>query len=253
MYSVILLGTGNLAQHLFDAFTSAPNVNIEQVYGRNPEKLKRFHPQVATCSNPTEIKEADVYIIAVKDDAISEIAEHLTSKKGIVVHTSGAKGMDCITSDNRGVFYPLQTFTKGKALEFKNIPICLEIEQKSSYELLKSLADQISNNVRAINSEQREKLHLAAVFVNNFTNHLYQIGDDICKNNGVPFELLHPLIQETAEKIRDISPFDAQTGPARRGDTNSIKNHLSLLNNQKHVELYTLISEAIKKTYEKKL
>ncbi|WP_190808517.1 Rossmann-like and DUF2520 domain-containing protein [Flagellimonas sp. S3867] len=253
MYSVILLGTGNLAQHLFDAFISAPNVKIEQVYGRNAEKLKRFQPQVATCSIPSEIKDADVYIIAVKDDAIVQVAEHLSSKKGIVVHTSGAKEMDCIPIPNRGVFYPLQTFTEGKPLDFKDIPVCLEVKQDSSLQLLQALAQEVSGRVYQIDSEQRKKLHLAAVFVNNFTNHLYHIGEDICQKEGLSFSLLQPLIQETAKKILEISPIEAQTGPARRGDDQSIKSHLSLLKNQKHVELYTLFSEAIKKVYEEKL
>ncbi|MGX1930444.1 Rossmann-like and DUF2520 domain-containing protein [Flagellimonas sp. 2504JD4-2] len=253
MYSIILLGTGNLAQHLFDAFIKAPRVEIAQVYGRNPEKLKRFESRTAVCSDSTKIKDADVYIIAVKDDAIREVAQLIGSKKGIVVHTSGAMNMDCIPVANRGVFYPLQTFTKGKTLDWKDIPVCLETTQKSSFDVLKSLAEQISDNFHAIDSQQRKKLHLAAVFVNNFTNHLYQIGENICQKEGLSFSLLKPLIKETAEKVQDISPLEAQTGPARRGDTASIKSHLSLLNNQKHVELYNLFSEAIKKAYEEKL
>ncbi|WP_420322374.1 Rossmann-like and DUF2520 domain-containing protein [Flagellimonas sp.] len=253
MYSVVLLGTGNLAQHLFEAFLPVKEIQIVQVYGRNPEKLIRFQQHTNVCSDPMEIVDADIYIIAVKDDAITAVAALLTSKKGIVAHTSGAVDMDAIALKNRGVFYPLQTFTKGKSLNFGHIPICIEAEQAASVQMLKQLGGHISAKVVEITSEQRKKLHLSAVFVNNFTNHLYQIGADICEKEGLSFELLHPLILETAEKIQDISPFDAQTGPARRGDTESIKNHLGLLNDQKHVELYTLFSTAIKKAYEKKL
>ena len=253
MYSVVLLGTGNLAQHLFEAFHTVENIRIVQVFGRSPEKLSQFQQHTKTCSDPLEIADADIYIIAVNDDAISSVATLLASKKGIVVHTSGAVDMDVIPSENRGVFYPLQTFTKGKSLNFDPIPICIEAKKESSLEILQELGGHISSKVVEINSQQRRKIHLTAVFVNNFTNHLYQIGADICAQEGLPFALLHPLIQETAEKIQDMSPFEAQTGPARRGDENTIKNHLSLLNNQKHVELYTLFSTAIKKAYEEKL
>ncbi len=253
MYTINLIGTGNLAQHLFNAFTAAPQVKIAQVYGRNPEKLKKFDQHVETCSNIKEVKDADVHIIAVKDNAISQVAESLSTKKGVVVHTSGAISMNCIQASNKGVFYPLQTFTMGRAISFTDIPICLEAAQNSSMELLQKLAGQISESVYQVNSEQRKKLHLAAVFVNNFTNHLYHIGEEICQKEGLPFSLLQPLIQETAQKIQQMSPMEAQTGPAQRGDTESIKNHLGLLKNKKHAELYKVLSKAITETYEKKL
>ncbi len=253
MYSIILLGTGNLATHLFNAFIVQSQVRIVQVYGRNPERLKKFESRVETCSDSTKIKDADVYIIAVKDDAISDVAQLLYSKKGVVVHTSGAMEMDCIPLTNRGVFYPLQTFTKGKPLNFKDIPVCLETSENSSMKLLRYLAEQITNNVHEIDSEQRKKLHLAAVFANNFTNYLYQISKDICEKEGLPFSLLRPLILETAEKIQIMSPFEAQTGPARRGDLGSIQNHISLLENEQQIKIYKLLSKAIQETHEEEL
>lgn len=253
MYTISLIGTGNVAQHLFDAFMGAPQVKIVQVYGRNPEKLKRFKGHVETCSNIQEVKDADVHIIAVKDNAISQVAESLSTKNGIVVHTSGAMSMNCIPTSNKGVFYPLQTFSMGRPISFKDIPVCLEATQKTSLDLLQKLAGQISESVHQVNSEQRKKLHLAAVFVNNFTNHFYHIGEEICQKEGLPFSLLQPLIQETAQKVQQMSPMEAQTGPAKRGDTESIKNHLRLLKNKKHAELYNILSQAIIETYEEKL
>nr|WP_298927130.1 DUF2520 domain-containing protein [uncultured Allomuricauda sp.] len=253
MYSIIILGTGNLAQHLCHSFSEVSSINLIQVFGRNTETLKKFSTYAETCSNPNEIKDADVYIIAVKDDAIAKVSQSLTSKKGIVVHTSGAVEMDAIESVNSGIFYPLQTFTKGKAIDFKSIPICIEAKQSSALQVLRILGEAISETVYEITSDQRKKLHLAAVFANNFTNHLYSISEDICLQEGLPFELLQPLILETAKKVQSITPKEAQTGPARRDDKKSIQNHLSLLKDKKQTELYILFSEAIKKVYEEEL
>ncbi|WP_420601418.1 Rossmann-like and DUF2520 domain-containing protein [Flagellimonas sp.] len=253
MQDVIILGTGNVAEHLCKAFSFKNSVNVTQVYGRNVESLKKFNAYTETCSDPKAIKEATIYIIAVTDMAIADVSKLLSNKKGIVTHTSGAMGIDTLTFENAGVFYPLQTFTEGKTLDFKSIPICIEAKQKSALNELDKLAQSISNNVHEITSDQRKKLHLAAVFANNFTNHLYQISEDLCKDSELPFSLLHPLIKETAEKIQSMSPKDAQTGPARRGDKKSMENHLKLLKTKKQTDLYTLFSEAITKTYEEEL
>ncbi len=253
MYTVVILGTGNLAEHLCNAFSTLDEATIVQVYGRNPEKLKKFNTYSDTCTDPTQIKNADVYIIAVKDDAIVPVSKLLLDKKGIVAHTSGAIGMESIQPKNKGVFYPLQTFTKGKPIDFKTIPICIEAKERASLKILHDLAGLITDTVYKTTSEQREKLHLAAVFANNFTNYLYSVSEAICVKEGLPFSLLHPLIMETAEKLKSLSPREAQTGPARRGDQKSMEKHLSLLKNKKQTELYAQLSEAIKKMYEKEL
>ncbi|SNY99726.1 Rossmann-like and DUF2520 domain-containing protein [Flagellimonas pacifica] len=253
MQDVIILGTGNVAEHLFKAFSSKDSVQVTQVYGRNSESLKKFSAYTETCSDPKTIKDAAIYIIAVNDMAIAPVSKLLSNKKGIIVHTSGAISIDDIASKNAGIFYPLQTFTKGKTLDFKSIPICIEAKQKSDLIELNKLASSMSDHVHEITSEQRKKLHLAAVFSNNFTNHLYQISKDLCKDSGLSFSLLKPLIKETADKVQYIPPKDAQTGPARRGDKKSIESHLNLLKNKKQTELYILFSEAITKMYEEKL
>ena len=253
MLRIVILGTGNLAKHLYDAFTRAKDIDVVQVVGRNQEDLQQFSEYAAITNNFNDIVEADVYMIAVKDDAITDVSNYLSNKKGIVAHTSGAVSLSAIQTINKGVFYPLQTFTKGKAVEFSNIPICIEAEEKDSLETLRTLAASISENVHHIDSDQRKKLHLAAVFVNNFTNYLYHVGEELCLEEGLPFDLLKPLILETANKVQIMSPIEAQTGPARRNDLKSMGNHLELLNKKEHVTLYKLLSQAIKQAHEEKL
>ncbi|SDQ80335.1 Rossmann-like and DUF2520 domain-containing protein [Flagellimonas zhangzhouensis] len=253
MLNVVILGTGNLAKHVFGAFSKSGKVQVVQLVGRNQESLKDFATQTTTSDDFYSILDADVYVIAVKDDAIAEVSSYLKDKKGIVVHTSGVVEMSAIEPENRGVFYPLQTFTKGKAVDFSTIPICIEADAPQSLETLRILAETISEKVHEIDSEQRKKLHLAAVFVNNFTNYLYGVGEEICLEEGLPFDLLQPLIMETAEKVQTLSPKEAQTGPARRNDEKSMASHLELLKNEKHIAIYKLLSEAIKQAYEKEL
>ena len=253
MLKIVILGTGNLAKHLYTAFLKADGVDVVQVVGRNQTELEHFSEHANNSNDFTSIEDADVYLIAVKDDAITEVSNYLSNKKGIVVHTSGATDLNAIKPENRGVFYPLQTFTKGKIVDFSSIPICIEVEERESLETLRKLAGSISQNVHHIDSEQRKKLHLAAVFVNNFTNYLYGVGEELCLEEGLSFDLLKPLILETAEKVRTISPKEAQTGPASRNDEKSMESHLELLNNKEHITLYKLLSQAIKQAHEEEL
>ncbi|NAY91163.1 DUF2520 domain-containing protein [Muricauda sp. JGD-17] len=253
MLNLILIGTGNVGSHLFNAFEKSKEVTVVQVVGRTVESLDPFSKHTSVTTDYGSIKDADVYIVAVKDDAVGKVSERLVHKKGLVVHTSGALDMDVLRTENRGVFYPLQTFTKGRALDFKSIPICVEAKDQKSMGQLNKLALQISENVHEINSKQRKKLHLAAVFVNNFTNYLYGVGEDICLSEGLTFDLLKPLIKETADKVYDLSPKAAQTGPAKRGDTISMQEHIKLLNEEDYKKLYTQLSELIQKTNEKEL
>ena len=138
----------------------------------------------------------------------------------------------------------LQTFTKNKKVDFSKVPFCLEAEDKNDYQLLEKLAKLLSKHIYNIDSEQRKRLHVAAVFVNNFTNHMYKIGNDICKENNIPFKILGSLIDETASKIKTLSPEKAQTGPAIRNDEETIKNHLNLLSENKQ-EIYILLTKSI--------
>jgi len=252
MISVIIIGTGNVAQNFFEAFCKVSSITVTAVFGRSSAALAFFENRTQTLTDYSEIPQADVYLIAVKDDAILEVARKLP-KQGFVAHTSGGLGMsELLPLKNRGVFYPLQTFTKNKILGFSSIPICVEATTKSGLKLLENLGEKISTKVVLINSEQRAKLHLAAVFANNFTNYLYSIGAQICEEASVDFELLAPLIKETACKIEAITPLEVQTGPAIRGDQKTMDTHLQLLENASQKELYKLVSKAIKETHHSK-
>ncbi len=249
MVRVVILGAGNIAQHLFTVFEATEEISVVQVYNRTEKALKYFQ-NVATTTSLKTLLEADLYLIAVADDAIASIANKLPFTDRLVVHTSGSASMHVLHKKNRrGVFYPLQTFTKGAHVDFSTIPICLEAREKADFTLLQNIATTIGSSFYKISSEQRRALHVSAVFVNNFSNHLYRIAHEICEANNVPFEILQPLIQETADKINTLTPYMAQTGPAKRGDQETINDHLAKLDKDIHKEIYTLLTQSIAKTY----
>ena len=246
MIRITLIGSGNVAQHLIKAFAKSEVVEIVQVFSRKKETLATLIDFDKIVNDYESLKEADLYIIAVSDKAISEVSKQLPFQNRVVVHTSGAASLDVLDPKNRkGVFYPLQTFSKNKEIDFSTIPMCLEAENTFDFRVLETVAKSISNAVFAINSDQRKALHVAAVFVNNFTNHLYQIGQEICDEHKVPFEVLKPLIQETAEKINTLTPIDAQTGPAKRHDSTTIDAHLEYLNNENQKNIYKILTQSI--------
>ncbi|WP_276166530.1 Rossmann-like and DUF2520 domain-containing protein [Zobellia alginiliquefaciens] len=254
MIKVSILGTGNVATHLFKAFSKSNEIEIVQVAGRNKKALLAFGQEEKTTSDFSNLKPSDIYIIALSDNSIQTVSEQIGTNRGLVVHTSGSTSMSQLSGHERhGVFYPLQTFSKEKMVDFNQVPICLEANTKEDLTLLKRLANSVSENVYEIDSKQRKSLHLSAVFVNNFTNHLYHMGAQICKENNVSFDILRPLIQETAEKIETLSPLEAQTGPAKRGDSNTISSHLEQLKNPDYKAVYELLSKSIEKTYGKEL
>jgi predicted short-subunit dehydrogenase-like oxidoreductase (DUF2520 family) len=227
MISVLLVGKGNVATHLKNAFNNIDEIKITQISSRDLSRV----PQ------------ADVTIIAVSDDAIAEVSSEITNN--FVVHTSGSVSLsDLKNNTKKGIFYMLQTFSKDKKVDFTEVPFCLEAENENDYKLLETLAKSIGKKIYNINSEQRKTLHVAAVFVNNFTNHMYKIGNDICKENNVPFEILQPLIKETASKVAHLSPEKSQTGPAIRNDQKTIKNHLNLLNSNQQ-KIYKILTKSI--------
>jgi predicted short-subunit dehydrogenase-like oxidoreductase (DUF2520 family) len=246
MIRITLIGSGNVAQHLIKAFSKSEAVEIVQVFSRKKETLASLIDYVKIVNDFEDLKEADLYIITVSDNAISEVSQQLPFNNQLVVHTSGAASIETLDDKNRkGVFYPLQTFSKNKDIDFSVIPICLEAENTFDFRILETVAKSISNAVFPINSEQRKALHVAAVFVNNFTNHLYQIGQEICEENQVSFEILKPLIQETAEKIKTLDPIDAQTGPAKRHDSSTIETHLNYLTKENQKNIYKILTQSI--------
>lgn len=246
MIKITIIGSGNVAQHLIDAFAKSNAIEIIQVFSRTQKEISPLLDSSKITNDWNALTEADLYIIAVSDDAISSVSSQLPFENRLVVHTSGSSPLTSLDEKNRkGVFYPLQTFTKGKSIDFKTIPFCLETQFENDYALLEKVAQSISDNVYKIDSHQRKALHVAAVFVNNFTNYLYQLGNDICQENHVPFDILKPLILETAEKLLTLSPKDAQTGPAKRNDISTIEAHESFLSNENQSTIYKILTQSI--------
>ncbi len=251
MIKVTLIGKGNVSKHLQRAFLATKEVMLFQVLGSRKKELDTALKNKAI---QNKINASDICIIAVSDHAIKSVSQSFTQFNTFLVHTSGSVSInDLPKSLNTGVFYPLQTFSKDRLVAFKTIPICIEAKEKKDTELLHKLARTISDEVHEISSEKRKALHLAAVLVNNFSNHLYQIGHDLCEDNQVPFELLKPLIKETALKMESLSPEEAQTGPAKRNDQNTINAHLKQLKDTNHKEIYRLLTLSIQNAYGKKL
>jgi len=243
MTKVTLVGTGKVSSHLEEVFKKAERVDLIEVLSSRKNDIE-----------DRILDNSDIYIIAVSDDAISSVSEQFKKTNKLIVHTSGSVSLNALPDEvKRGVFYPLQTFSRGRKVDFKTIPICIEAEKKEDLELLHRLASSVSESVYEITSEQRKSLHLGAVFVNNFTNHIYQIGSEICEENEVPFNILKPLIKETVEKINSFSPLDAQTGPAIRNDKETIRRHLKQLENKTHQEVYKILTKSIQETYGEKL
>jgi predicted short-subunit dehydrogenase-like oxidoreductase (DUF2520 family) len=241
---VILIGSGNVATNLAYALLSA-DAEIIQVYSRKEANAKILAKKVKA-KVITDLSKIDkrpaLIIIAVKDDAIEAVTKKIKVADGIVVHTSGSVPMDVLKKfDQYGVLYPLQTFSKTRIADFSNVPMCIEGSDISTLQSLTTVAETLSDCVYNLDSKQRQAAHLAAVFANNFTNHLYAVSEDLLNEHKLPFDLIRPLIDETAVKVMDISPASAQTGPAVRNDQTVMKNHLALL--KKHPELKKLYSE----------
>ncbi len=254
IHRIVILGTGNVAVRLSLALKAA-ELEIVQVYGRNKAKAKTLADKLNSAYTD-ELNlinhSADLYILCISDDALEEVIKKISFKDAFLVHTSGTTRIEIFGEKHEhfGVFYPLQTFSESKEVNFKNIPFCIEASTKDDKSKLITLAKRVSDHVQSINSEQRKTLHIAAVFASNFTNYFYSIAADILKKEGLSFDLLKPLIQESAAKILSQNPENAQTGPARRGDHKIIAEHLkSLDTNKDYKDLYELISKLIKRKY----
>ncbi|TSD64120.1 DUF2520 domain-containing protein [Inquilinus sp. KBS0705] len=247
---ITIIGSGNVATHLSAAFKNVGH-RIVQVYSRNMQNaaLLAYHVGAEAVDDLENISvDTDVFIIAIKDDAIGAIVPKLLKYDKLTVHTSGAAGLDHILAftDKAGVFYPLQTFSKTKELNFREVPLCIEGADETITLQLEELARTISNNVYRVNSAQRKVLHLAAVFACNFTNHMYTIAQQLLAQSDMGFDMLRPLIAETADKIKQQAPATVQTGPAVRNDEQTMAAHLQMLNGKPELQqLYTLLSQDI--------
>ncbi len=249
MLTITIVGFGNIAHHLAIHLFKSNSVKIKQVYSRDLNKIKHLSEITSITNSINDLQATDICIICVKDEVIEKVASKINLTNSLIVHTSGTTNMEVLSKHSqRGVFYPLQSFNKNKDINFSDVPLCIEANTSENIKKLNSLAHILSSKVYHISSVQRKKIHLAAVFVNNFVNHLYTIGEDICNTNDIPFDLLHPLIQETAQKISSDSPLNLQTGPAIRKDTTTIEAHINMLS-EKQKDIYTLLSSAITNTH----
>lgn len=252
--NVILLGAGNLATQLGQALYES-GINIVQVYSRTTESARALAGKInaSFTDNLSSVKEnCDLYIVAVKDDTLTEVVGQVAFGKSMVVHTAGSISMQTLSaySENFGVFYPFQTFSKNKKVDFSKVPVCLEANTPENMKKLEDLAKKISYKVIRLDSKQRQYLHLSAVFSCNFVNHLYALSEQILKDNNMGLELLFPLIQETTEKAMKLSPFEAQTGPSIRNDQEIIRKHMEMLGEKTELqEVYQLLSDSIYKLH----
>jgi predicted short-subunit dehydrogenase-like oxidoreductase (DUF2520 family) len=214
MKRIVVIGQGNVAWHLCRWL--APIAEVIHVNSRSLEGLPA---------------KADLYIISVSDGAIASVAQKLTNVDGVVVHTSGSSDIDTLPAEikRRGVLYPMQTFTKGKELEYNTIPLFVEGNDSSVEQYLLEVATLMSGNVQTADSDKRRRIHLSAVFACNYVNYLFTLAEDVLKIDGLNLSLLYPLIDETINKSRSITPEQAQTGPARRHDMVTIAKHEALL------------------------
>ena len=232
--NIVIIGKGNVATNLDYAFRKK-GIACQMVSSR--EGLDQLPP-------------ANVYIYSVKDEALSEVVAQVKGKeKALHLHTSGTMPITVFGADkpHAGIFYPFQTFSKARLIEdFSTIPVFFEARGIDDISAVYSLALTITSHVYEASQQDRERLHVAGVFTNNFTNLMYTMAAELLKNTHIPFSALLPLIDETAAKIHSMAPLDAQTGPARRGDENVMNHHMSLLNEEQR-NIYQLLSEAIKK------
>ena len=246
---IVLIGSGNVAFHLAKAFTEA-QIPVSQIFGRNTTELQKISEQFSIPFSAKTLAEADLYIISVSDSSIAEVSALIKNENALVAHTSGSVSREALSGNYRkSVFYPLQTFSKSKNLDYSKIPFFIDAENENDEEILKNLASKISKNVMLANDEKRKYIHLTAVFACNFVNHLYARAKEISDSQGIPFDYFLPLIDETTQKIHELEPKLAQTGPAIRNDKKVLKLHESLLTDEEKLKIYKTLNESIKKMY----
>ena len=250
---IILIGAGNVATQLGKALQKK-NCEIIQVYSRTIASAKKLATQLK-CDFVTDVKnisrQADGYILAVNDDAMKDVVDQISFSPKLIVHTSGTQSIAVFKNKfkNYGVLYPLQTFSKSKRVDFSKVPIFVEGNSQTSANTIKKIASLLSPKIYSITSEKRKALHIAAVFACNFSNHMYAIADGILKEENIPLDVLFPLIEETAKKIKTNNPASVQTGPAVRGDTKVLKAHIDFLKEKSdYQKIYTLVSKSISHT-----
>ncbi len=255
MYKIVLIGAGNVAWHLASHLEQAGH-RIVAVYSRHLVNAKVLGQQLYEAKATDQLNftttEADLFLLCVSDNALPSVVAALQlPSQATLAHTSGTQPLQLLAtnlanSPNIGVFYPLQTFTKGKTINFKQVPFCIESTNTTTLDLLGDIATSLSKEVYVLDTAQRQTLHLAAVMACNFTNHLFAIAHQLLQDKDLDFELLFPLINETVQKAMQMPPKDAQTGPAKRGDTQTIAKHLALLEQYPtYKKVYEVLTESV--------
>jgi len=252
MLKIGLIGSGNLAWHLAKMFN--PLGYLEAIFVRSAEKKSDFGflPQQVFVHDLADlIWRCDMLFFAVPDNQIPVIINSFHWQNKYLIHSAGSVALNIFkeSTDNYGVFYPLQTFSKNRHFDYAQIPIFVEANSPQNEHVLINLASKISSKNMILDSERRKEMHLAAVFVNNFANHMWSIGQELCIQNNIPFDYLQPLLQETYLKAMENSAISSQTGPAVRHDAQTMKMHLEMLKNKSLLKkIYSFVSESIIQT-----
>lgn len=249
MINVTIIGTGNVAFHLSEVFLKNQKINLVEICGRKKNLPPEFNDFIDYSNNIFKLKKSDFYIICVSDEQIENISKNLiVDDTSIVLHCSGSTSINELSNHCAyGVFYPLQTFSITKSINFSNIPIIIEGNSNENFNKIKDLALMLSKKVLEASSKQRIAIHVSAVFTNNFTNYMRIVADEILKSNKIDTKILNPLTLETSNKLKYLSSKDAQTGPALRNDLKTIKKHLNLLKGTDYEKVYKTISTEITK------
>ncbi len=247
---IVIIGSGNVAFHLAKAFTQN-NIEVSQIFGRNEVELNKISEELNIPYSTKELADADLYLISVSDSAVEQVSDLIKTEKALVAHTSGSLPLEILKGNYRKAsFYPLQTFSKTKNLDYSKIPFFIETENQIDEKSLFELASIISENVETSDYEKRKYIHLTAVFACNFVNHLFARAKEISDSQDLDFNYFIPLIDETVEKIHHLEPRTAQTGPAVRGDERVLKLHEVLITNEEHRKIYNTMNESIQKMYQ---
>ena len=258
--NIVFLGSGNLATHLSLALKAAGE-NIVQIFSRTQEHAQALADKLhcASCTSISDIRtDADIYIFSVKDDAlpnlINQLSEHLSQHPSpnthhpLFLHTAGSVPMSVFPDNfqlSYGVLYPMQTFSKNRAVDFREIPCFIEASNDETLEVIRQLSSRISDHVQEASSDKRKKLHLAAVFACNMVNHCYRLAEKVLEEEDINFSLYQPLIQETANKVRELSPRKAQTGPMVRYDRTIMDAQIALISDERTRQIYRLMADSI--------
>ena len=247
---IVIIGSGNVAYHLAKAFTQN-NIEVSQIFGRNEVELNKISEELNIPYSTKDLDDADLYLISVSDSAVEQVSDLIKNEKALVAHTSGSLPIETLKGNYRKAsFYPLQTFSKTKNLDYSKIPFFIEAENQIDEKSLFELASLISDNVETSDYEKRKYIHLTAVFACNFVNHLFARAKEISDSQDLDFNFFVPLIDETVEKIHHLEPKSAQTGPAVRGDERILKLHEELITNDEHLKIYNTMNESIQKMYQ---